>query len=88
MWNRKIQVEESAPPDVWFQAKRSDRLARKHELDFFLSRLQEKYVYMCINLILSYIHVLYMIAMQYLRAYEMTSYELCTRYSAHISTSQ
>jgi tRNA C32,U32 (ribose-2'-O)-methylase TrmJ len=42
LWNRKIALDESAAPPVWFQPKSGDRLARKVELENFLLRLEDR----------------------------------------------
>lgn len=44
LWNRKIALDQSAAPPVWFQPKSGDRLARKVELDNFLTRLEKRLV--------------------------------------------
>ena len=40
MWNRYLFISESSPPDLWLHPRDGERLARRHELENFLGRLE------------------------------------------------
>ena len=41
MWNRNLLINASSPPDVWLHPRDGERLARRHELENFLGRLEK-----------------------------------------------
>lgn len=40
LWNRNLAISEFSPPDVWLHPRDGERLARRHELENFLGRLE------------------------------------------------
>lgn len=42
IWKRALEIEELSPPDQWLHPKDGERLARRTEIDFLLTRLEDK----------------------------------------------
>lgn len=40
LWNRNLAISEYSPPDAWLHPRDGERLARRHELENFLGRLE------------------------------------------------
>lgn len=40
LWNRHLTISEMSPPDLWLHPRDGERLARRHELENFLRRLE------------------------------------------------